>query len=223
MSLLSYAEARPWARSIKTKVTAREMPPWHADPQYGVEYATDRSLKPPISRPSSNGRTAAPLKATEGRNAPVVSPEDGWTIKPDMIVRGPAFEVPAQTASNVIEWTTIIVPGGFTKDTWITSVEIKPSNLKVTYHMCIGFVPHREDVRYYTPVWADKPRDAEGVEHAKISRPRRRAATESRRGAGAEGPNVGGPAQLAGVAGGGFLCYLPGTRCSTIGRSRPVR
>src|SRR6476659_4866228 len=45
MSLLSYAEARPWARSIKAKVAAREMPPWHADPQYGVEYTTDRSLK----------------------------------------------------------------------------------------------------------------------------------------------------------------------------------
>src|SRR3954464_7532516 len=44
MSLLSYAEARPWARSIKAKVATREMPPWHADPQYGVAYATDRSL-----------------------------------------------------------------------------------------------------------------------------------------------------------------------------------
>src|SRR5262245_66491282 len=31
MSLMTYQEARPWARSIKTKVTAREMPPWHVD------------------------------------------------------------------------------------------------------------------------------------------------------------------------------------------------
>src|SRR5688500_4279401 len=31
MSLLTYAEARPWARAIKTKVTSREMPPWHID------------------------------------------------------------------------------------------------------------------------------------------------------------------------------------------------
>ncbi|HSE99215.1 MAG TPA: hypothetical protein VLD57_13180, partial [Blastocatellia bacterium] len=28
MSLLSYKEARPWARSIKEKVLTREMPPW---------------------------------------------------------------------------------------------------------------------------------------------------------------------------------------------------
>ena len=35
MSLLTYAEARPWARGIKAKVASREMPPWFADPQYG--------------------------------------------------------------------------------------------------------------------------------------------------------------------------------------------
>src|SRR5258708_36254919 len=31
MSLTSYEEARPWARAIARKVTAREMPPWFAD------------------------------------------------------------------------------------------------------------------------------------------------------------------------------------------------
>src|SRR5262245_30465361 len=36
MSLLTYQEARPWARSIKTKVVAREMPPWHIDRNVGI-------------------------------------------------------------------------------------------------------------------------------------------------------------------------------------------
>src|SRR5499433_2481780 len=35
MSLLSYKDARPWARSIREKVVSREMPPWHADPRVG--------------------------------------------------------------------------------------------------------------------------------------------------------------------------------------------
>ncbi|HXU07485.1 MAG TPA: cytochrome c, partial [Blastocatellia bacterium] len=34
MSLLSYKDARPWARSIKEKVVTKVMPPWHADPHY---------------------------------------------------------------------------------------------------------------------------------------------------------------------------------------------
>src|ERR1051325_9270432 len=45
MSLLTYKEARPWARSIKEKVVNREMPPWHADPHVG-EFSNDRRLTP---------------------------------------------------------------------------------------------------------------------------------------------------------------------------------
>src|SRR5436305_9071095 len=43
MPLLSYQDARPWARAIKTKVTSREMPPWFADPHYG-RFKNDKSL-----------------------------------------------------------------------------------------------------------------------------------------------------------------------------------
>src|SRR5712691_11603758 len=35
MSLLSYADARPWAKGMKAKVSAHQMPPWFADPRYG--------------------------------------------------------------------------------------------------------------------------------------------------------------------------------------------
>ena len=34
MSLLTYEQARPWARAIKAAVTSRQMPPWFADPGY---------------------------------------------------------------------------------------------------------------------------------------------------------------------------------------------
>src|ERR1051326_2008519 len=43
MSLVSYKEVRPWARSIKEKVLTREMPPWSPDPKYG-EFANDHRL-----------------------------------------------------------------------------------------------------------------------------------------------------------------------------------
>src|SRR5258706_15913870 len=35
MSLLTYADARPWAKSIRERVATRAMPPWFADPQFG--------------------------------------------------------------------------------------------------------------------------------------------------------------------------------------------
>src|SRR5262245_29982982 len=36
MSLMTYDEARPWARAIKTQVMAGAMPPWAADPRFGI-------------------------------------------------------------------------------------------------------------------------------------------------------------------------------------------
>src|SRR5689334_18607907 len=43
MSLLTYDDVRPWARSIKQKVVARVMPPWGADPHVG-KFKNDPSL-----------------------------------------------------------------------------------------------------------------------------------------------------------------------------------
>ena len=45
MSLLTYADARPWARSIATKVSSREMPPWYVERNIGVQkFIGDPSL-----------------------------------------------------------------------------------------------------------------------------------------------------------------------------------
>src|ERR687896_568112 len=43
MSLLTYKDARPWARAIATQVTNGTMPPWHADPAHG-QFANERRL-----------------------------------------------------------------------------------------------------------------------------------------------------------------------------------
>src|SRR5690349_22529941 len=45
MSLLTYKDARPWARSIKDKVVRRQMPPWHIDRTVGItKFKDDPSL-----------------------------------------------------------------------------------------------------------------------------------------------------------------------------------
>src|SRR5687768_17761876 len=45
MSLVTYEEARPWARSIKNRVASRQMPPWHLDKTIGIQhFQNDRSL-----------------------------------------------------------------------------------------------------------------------------------------------------------------------------------
>src|SRR4051812_43509662 len=34
-SLLTYEQARPWAKAIKSAVLQKKMPPWFADPEFG--------------------------------------------------------------------------------------------------------------------------------------------------------------------------------------------
>ena len=41
MSLMTYEEVRPWARAIKSRVVAREMPPWHIDRTIGIQQFKD--------------------------------------------------------------------------------------------------------------------------------------------------------------------------------------
>src|SRR5215472_4390458 len=36
MSLVTYEETRPWAKAIRERVVARQMPPWHLDKTVGI-------------------------------------------------------------------------------------------------------------------------------------------------------------------------------------------
>src|SRR5438477_4916992 len=44
MSLLTYADARPWARAMKVKVESRQMPPWFVEPDTDIKFSNDPSL-----------------------------------------------------------------------------------------------------------------------------------------------------------------------------------
>src|ERR1700722_15707315 len=45
MSLVTFEEARPWAKSIRPRVVTRQMPPWHIDRNVGVQkFKNDISL-----------------------------------------------------------------------------------------------------------------------------------------------------------------------------------
>ncbi len=161
MSFLTYQNVRPWAKAMKAAVVSHKMPPWFADPQHGP-YLNDRSLKQnDIDTIAQWADAGAP--EGDAKDAPVaVTWPEGWAIKPDVIVDGPVTEVPASPKNNVVEWITVIMPTGFTKDTWVTSVQIKPEFPAVTHHICIGYVPHNPDYKYGVAYWADKERDQEG-------------------------------------------------------------
>ncbi len=138
MSLLSYKDARPWARSIKEKVLSREMPPWSPDPRYG-EFSNDCRL------PQSDIDT---ITAWVDQGAKEGNPKDlpaapqsltgGWQIgKPDVTLQIPEeWTVKPGDPDNYINF---FVPTNFTEDTWVQAAEIQPGNRKVVHHV-IAFV-----------------------------------------------------------------------------------
>src|SRR5262249_5114294 len=119
-----------------------------------------------------------------------------------------------ETPRNVIEWLFLTTPTGFTKDTWITSIEIKPSELGVTHHICVSFIPHRSDTVYNKFTWLDKQRDETGVEVAPHDRKLLIPTADGR----GEARVAGTPSSVAGATGLGFTCYVPGRALTDFSR-----
>ncbi len=84
MSLKTYAEARPWVRSIEGRVEARQMPPWHIDKTVGIQkFKNDRSLSDGADRDDREvgrrGRAAGRSEGHAGRGAVAGRPGRGTT------------------------------------------------------------------------------------------------------------------------------------------------
>lgn len=135
MPLLSYADARPWAKAIKEAVISRRMPPWHADPHFG-KFSNDRSLTDAeIKTLVAWADSGAPQGNAKDAPAPREF-TDGWQIgKPDLVLdTGVDFKVPAQ---GTVEYTYFVVPTGFTEDKWVKEIEVRPGNKAVVHHVVL--------------------------------------------------------------------------------------
>ena len=80
MSLVTYEEARPWAKAIKQRVLTRQMPPWHVDPTIGIQkFKNDLSLSddPDRRHRQVGGRWRAPRQRRQDMPPPKQWPDDG--------------------------------------------------------------------------------------------------------------------------------------------------
>jgi hypothetical protein len=131
MPLLDYESVRPWAKSIKASVLSRKMPPWFADPNFG-RFANDRRLSD-----ADIGKIAAWVDAGSPEGNPNDKPPpmkwtEGWNIRADEILQMPEpYTVPAKDALNYVY---VVLPTGFTRDTWVNAAEIRPGSRSVVHH-----------------------------------------------------------------------------------------
>jgi hypothetical protein len=133
MSLTTFDEARPWARSIKQRVVARVMPPWGADPAHGTFKNDPRLSQSEIDTIAKWVDDGAP-KGDDKDLPPVPQMAEGWTIgKPDAIfTMDEDYEIPA---SGTIPYLYFRVPTHLTEDKWIQAIEIKPGARSHVHHV----------------------------------------------------------------------------------------
>jgi hypothetical protein len=138
MSLRTYEDVRPWARSIRTRVSTREMPPWGLDRHVGVQKIKDD--------PSLSDAEIALVTKWVDNGAPKGNMADmpeqrqfldrGWGMNrpPDLVVEmKEPYTVKANGPDEKIDFTAdYVVP----EDRYIMAVQSKPNveSFKVVHH-----------------------------------------------------------------------------------------
>lgn len=134
MSLLTYEDARPWARAMKMRTALRSqrgaMPPWFVEKDMGIqEFKQD---------PSLSEEEIATIAKWVDRGAPRGNPADmppprhfedagKWTIgEPDLVLRSREATVPPVGPDW---WGDLgLVPTGLTEDRYVAAVEVREVN-----------------------------------------------------------------------------------------------
>jgi len=146
MSLLTYKEVRPWAKSISKEVSNRNMPPFHAESPLGYfeddPRLTDEQVNSIVQwvadgAPQGNPKLAPP---------PLEWPGEYWHIgKPDQI-----FEFTDYTINHELrdgDFALLFSDYVFPEDTWVKAIEFKPSDYSLVHHAGVLTV----DDRYKVP------------------------------------------------------------------------
>ena len=137
MSLITYAEVRPWAKAIERQVASGVMPPWHADAPHGT-FRNERSLtgaqKDLIDRWVAAG-------APEGNPAdlpPAPAFAAGWRIgQPDAV-----FEMQedyAVPAKGTIQYEHFYIPTNIIEEKWLQAIEARPGNRSLVHHVLVYY------------------------------------------------------------------------------------
>ena len=148
MSLVTYQEVRPWARSIKNRVVNREMPPWHIDKNIGIQQFKDD--------PSLSDEEIAMVAAWVDNGAPMGDPADmpppvdfpdasAWQIgEPDLVVQYPAYEMPAEGPDL---FGALYTDLDLDEDRYIRAIQTRPvddASRRVVHH-ALSFAVHPDE------------------------------------------------------------------------------
>ena len=139
VSLLNYDAARPWAKAIRERVIAREMPPWPADPRESLEFSNEARLSQKDIDTLVAWVNSGALKGKDADLPPAPKFASGWQhpngLEPDLVISMPKeFEVPAQ---GTVPYVRYLVHVPLSEDKWVEALQVRPENPALVHHMAI--------------------------------------------------------------------------------------
>jgi hypothetical protein len=137
MSLLTYEDARPWAKAIRDEVSDRNMPPWHTDAPRGT-FHNERILSEADRKTLIAWANGGAPKGDPNDLPPTPKFADGWAIgKPDVVLEMQEdYKIPAD---GTIEYEYFYIPTNFTEPKWVKSIEVRPGNREVVHHVLLYY------------------------------------------------------------------------------------
>jgi peroxiredoxin len=129
----SYDMVRGFSPMIREVLRTKRMPPWHADPHYGV-FSNDRSLTAEQTKTLVHWIEAGSPRGT-GVD-PLTSVKKDWPVwplgTPDLVVNLPKFDVPA---TGVIPYQMWTVDNPLDHDVWVRAVDFLPGARANLHHI----------------------------------------------------------------------------------------
>lgn len=138
MSLLTYEDARPWAKSIKKQVASRKMPPYFAHPSSlpmkGDLNLTEDELATIVAWVDQGAAQGDPADMPAPRVFETF--EGGWMLKqPDLVLQPlEPFTVGKEVDD---EYRCYKIPFSLEHDVWLKGVEFKPGDSSVVHHFIL--------------------------------------------------------------------------------------
>jgi hypothetical protein len=137
MSLLTYEQARPYAKAIANAVTNRTMPPWHAEAPAGT-FHNERALsdreRETLTAWAADGAVNGDPKDLPAQ--PVFS--EGWSLgKPDVVLE--MLEDYRLPATGTIQYEWFYIPTNFAEAKWVKSLEVRPGDRAAVHHVLVYY------------------------------------------------------------------------------------
>ncbi len=136
MSLQTWQQSRPWARSVKARVLEHSMPPFQIDRTVGItkfkndDSLTNQELDTIVKWVDAGAPQGDPKHMPEAIKWPT---EQTWNFakilgkEPDLVVKSDPFTMPAVSQDA---WDKRVTPIDLDEPRWVRAIEIRPGNLK---------------------------------------------------------------------------------------------